>query len=115
MIGQDHRGFYIPRSYTMELAHRRRTGLGRHGEGSKEIVVRLRESGFTHLMLCPPVPETAVEFDPTLGRLLDPWLAVRTPLYRQDLTDGDGVLRRYAIYELADDRLASRPAGGSPR
>ncbi len=115
VIGQDHRGFYIPRSYTMELAHRRRTGLGRHGEGSKEIVARLRESGFTHLMLCPPVPETAVEFDPTLGRLLDPWLAVRTPLYRQDLTDGDGVLRRYAIYELADDRLASRPAGGSPR
>ena len=28
LIGQDHRGFYIPRGYTMELAHRRRTGLG---------------------------------------------------------------------------------------
>ena len=34
LIGQDHRGFYIPRDYTMELAHRRRTGLGRHGESS---------------------------------------------------------------------------------
>ena len=32
LIGQDHRGFYIPRPYTMELAHRRRTGLGRRGE-----------------------------------------------------------------------------------
>jgi hypothetical protein len=115
LIGQDHRGFYVPRPYTMELAHRRRTGLGRHGEAAGEIVARLRESGFTHVMLCPPVPETAVEFDPTLGRLLSPWLAGRTPLYREDLTDGDGVLRRYAIYELSDDRLTSRPGGGPRR
>jgi Dolichyl-phosphate-mannose-protein mannosyltransferase len=100
LIGQDHRGFYIPRDYTMELAHRRRTGLGGHGETSREIVAKLCESGFTHVMFCPPVPETAVEFDPTLGRLLEPWIAERAPLFRQDLSDGDGVLRRYAIYEL---------------
>lgn len=112
LIGQDHRGFYIPRPYTMELAHRRRTGLGRRGESPAEIVEWLRESGFTHVMFCPPVPETAVEFDPTLGRLLGPWLADRTPVYREDLTDGDGVLRRYAIYELSADRLASRPREG---
>jgi hypothetical protein len=62
------------------------------------------------VLFCPPVPETAVEFDPTLGRLLAPWLAGRTPIYREDLADGDGVLRRYAIYELSDDRLALRPA-----
>jgi hypothetical protein len=115
LIGQDHRGFYIPRPYTMELAHRRRTGLGRRGEGAGEIVARLRRSGFTHLMLCPPIPEDAVEFDSTLGRLLAPWLAQRAPIYREDLTDGDGVLRRYAIYELSDDRLASAPTGDLPR
>jgi hypothetical protein len=115
VIGQDHRGFYIPRPYTMELAHRRRTGLGRLGEGSGEVVARLRESGFTHLMLCPPVPETAAEFDPRLGRLLGPWLAGRAPIYREDLTDGDGVLRRYAIYELSDNRLAARPEEGPSR
>jgi hypothetical protein len=100
LIGQDHRGFYIPRDYTMELAHRRRTGLGGHGETSREIVATLRDSGFTHIMFCPPVPETAVEFDPTLNRLLAPWVAGRTPLFRQDLSDGDGVLRQYAVYEL---------------
>ena len=100
LIGQDHRGFYIPRDYTMELAHRRRTGLGGHGETSREIVAKLCDSGFTHIMFCPPVPETAVEFDPTLGRLLEPWVAEHTPLFRQDLSDGDGVLRQYAIYEL---------------
>ena len=30
LVGQDHRGFYLPRDYAMELAHRRRTGLDRH-------------------------------------------------------------------------------------
>jgi hypothetical protein len=115
LIGQDHRGFYIPRPYTMELAHRRRTGLDRRGEAPDQIVARLRDAGFTHLMLCPPVPETAVEFDPTLGRLLAPWLAGRVPLYREDLTDGDGVLRRYAIYELSEERVASHDARGPAR
>jgi hypothetical protein len=108
LVGQDHRGYYIPRDYTMELAHRRRTGLGRNGESPADVVARLRGAGFTHLMLCPPVPETVVEFDPTLGRLLTPWLDGRVPVYREDLSDADGVVRRYAIYSLADDRLAAQ-------
>ncbi len=100
IIGQDHRGFYLPRPYSMELAHRRRTGLGTHGESAEAIVDRLRSEGFTHLLLCPPEPETAVEFDPTLGRLLEAWLDRRNPIYRERLTDGDGVVRRYEIYAL---------------
>ncbi len=100
LIGQDHRGFYLPRPYSMELAHRRRTGLARAGEGPEAIVARLRAEGFTHLLLCPPVPENAVEFDPTLGRALAPWLARSRPLYRADLGDADAVVRRYAIHEL---------------
>jgi hypothetical protein len=100
LVGQDHRGFYFPRPYTMELAHRRRTGLGRRGESADQIVEHLRHQGFTHLLLCPPVPETAVEFDPTLGRRLASWLAVRSPLYSEEISDLDGVRRRYAIYKL---------------
>ena len=100
LIGQDHRGFYIPRPYSMELAHRRRTGLGTHGESGEAIVDRLRAEGFTHLLLCPPEPESAVEFDPTLGRLLEGWLARHDPTYRRRLTDGDGVARRYEIHDL---------------
>lgn len=103
IIGQDHRGFYLPRPYAMELAHRRRTGLGQRGESAQKIVETLRSQGFTHLLMCPPIPETAVEFDPTLGRLLAPWLRTRSPLYKADLTDGDGVVRQYAVYAL--DRL----------
>ena len=108
LIGQDHRGFYIPRDYTMELAHRRRTGLGVHGETPREIVHTLKKEGYTHLMLCPPTQAGAIEFDPTLGRLLSSWLAGRIPLFREDLTDPDGVSRQYAIYELSDEELGSR-------
>jgi hypothetical protein len=119
LIGQDHRGFYIPRDYTMELAHRRRTGLGQQGETPGEIVERLRENGFTHVMFCPPAPESAVEFDPTLGRLLGPWIAGQKALFREDLTDGDGVLRHYSIYELTPQQpyrqLSARSNGEMPR
>lgn len=115
LIGQDHRGFYIPRRYTMELAHRRRTGLGSNGESPREIVETLRKEGYTHVMLCPPVPEQAVEFDPTLGRLLKPWLAGREPLYREDLADGEGVVRNYAIYDLIDRTAVSDAGKGVTR
>lgn len=101
LIGQEHRGFYLPRPYAMERAHRRRTGLGTRGESAEEIAATLRAEGFTHLLLCPPEPEGAVEFDPTLSRRLAPWLERRRPLYREAIVDPDGVLRRYAIYDLA--------------
>ena len=100
VIGQDHRGFYIPRDYTMELAHRRRTELGENGESEAEVVEALRREGYTHLMLCPPKVDGSIEFDPTLGELLAPWLASREPIYSEEIADGDGVVRSYAIYEL---------------
>ncbi|AMV39615.1 phospholipid carrier-dependent glycosyltransferase [Planctomyces sp. SH-PL62] len=100
LIGQDHRGFYIPREYTMELAHRRRTDLGENGETDGELVEALRRQGYTHVMFCPPKGESDVEFDPTLGEKLAPWLASRRPLYNEELSDGDGLVRNYAIYEL---------------
>lgn len=104
IIGQDHRGFYIPRPYAMEKAHRRRTGLGELGEAPEAIVEALRARGYTHLLMCPPVPEDAVEFDPALGRLLGGWLAQQTPIYREDLADADGIVRRYALYEIATEQ-----------
>lgn len=108
LIGQEHRGFYIPRDYTMELAHRRRTGIGGAGESARQVVAKLREEGFTHLLLCPPEDQAKVEFDPTLSRLLEPWLASRSPLYRERLVDGDGVARRYEIYDLARNPAIAR-------
>lgn len=108
IVGQDHRGFYLPCNYTMELAHRRRTGLGRQGESAEVVVGELQRRGFTHVMFCPPVPERAVEFDPTLGKLLAEWVESRTPLYREEIADADNVVRRYTIYAL-DQQTANRP------
>jgi hypothetical protein len=108
LLGQDHRGFYIPRGYTMELAHRRRTGLGQNGESPRDIVETLKKEGYTHLMFCPPVRVNAIEFDPTLERLLSPWLSARKPIYQEDLADTDGVVRSYSIYELLDNPLGAR-------
>ncbi len=115
LIGQDHRGFYIPRGYTMELAHRRRTGLGQNNESSREIVEVLKREGYTHLMICPPVEKESVEFDPTLGQLLSPWLAAQTPLFHEDLADPDGVVRSYSIYGLGDEAVGAHAKGSLPR
>ena len=97
IIGQEHRGYYLPRPYAMELAHRRRTRLGTHDETADELVATLRGAGFTHLLTCPPEPEDAVEFDGALTRRLAPWLASRRPLYEEAIRDPDGVVRRYRI------------------
>jgi hypothetical protein len=112
VIGQEHRGFYLPRPYTMELAHRRRTGLGKQGEPALGIAGELRARGFTHLLLARPVPEDAVEFDPTLSRRLGPWLADREALYRRAIRDPDGVTRLYEVYELPQPAPAMAGAVG---
>ena len=78
----------------------------------RHVFRRLSQAGYTGpFTLDFGSPEERTTWRDTLAT----WLAGRDPLYRQDLTDGDGVLRRYAIYELSDDRLASGPAGGPPR
>ena len=110
LIGQDHRGFYIPAALHDGAGPPPPDRPGPPRRVAGEIVARLRESGFTHLMLCPPVPETAVEFDPTLGRLLAPWLAGRTP----DLSRGPDRRRRRPP-ALCDLRARGRPAGIRPR
>ena len=116
LIGQDHRGFYIPREYTMELAHRRRTGLGARGEPAREIVASLIRSGFTHVMLCPPISDPTVEFDPTLGRLLEPWTTrSRAALSRTSSPTPTVSVRRYSIYELANEPAPKQHARRSKR
>jgi hypothetical protein len=95
----------------MELAHRRRTGLGSSGESSQQIVSTLRKEGYTHLLLCPPDKGADLEFDATLSRLLALWLAERPPLYHEALADPDGVVRRYSIYALGDGDPVAKMAG----
>ena len=55
---------------------------GPPGKSAGEVVAGCGRGGFRTDSL-PPVPEESVEFDPTLGRLLAPWLAGAGRLYRR--------------------------------
>jgi hypothetical protein len=100
LIGQDHRGFYWPRPFTMEKAHRRRTGLLQKNPSQEEVVEHLINQGFTHLVLAEPDPIDAVEFDPDLSNFLKNWLPTQKPLLDRVLHEPDGYNRRYRIYVL---------------
>jgi 4-amino-4-deoxy-L-arabinose transferase-like glycosyltransferase len=105
LIGQDHRGFYWPRSFTMEKAHRRRTGLLQNADGPEVILTRLRSAGFTHLVMAEPDPMDAVEFDQDLSNALNSQLAYQMPLLDQTIHEPDGYNRRYRIYAIETTRL----------
>ncbi|MEW4569653.1 glycosyltransferase family 39 protein [Tautonia sp. JC769] len=116
IVGQDHRGFYLPRPYAMEKAHRRRTGLGTRGETPEQVLAHFSGQGFTHVLFCPPEPLDAIEFDPDLHALLGPWVEDQVPLYAESITDPDGVTRHYALYRLPDPApLAREDSPGGAR
>lgn len=100
LVGQDHRAFYWPRRFTMEKAHRRRTGLLTSTNTPEETIDRLRTAGFTHLVMAEPDPIDAVEFDIDLSERLAPWIARELPLIDMTLPEIDGYVRRYRIYEI---------------
>ncbi len=101
VVGQDHRGFYLPRAYSMELAHRRRTGLGKRGESADEVVEGLRRPPGSPTSCsarrCPRTPSSSTRPSAACS---PPGSPTARPLYREDLGDADGVVRRYAIYAL---------------
>jgi hypothetical protein len=100
LIGQDHRGYYWPRRFTMEKAHRRRTGLLNEAKSPDEVISRLRSAGFSHLVMAEPDPVDAVEFDIDLSERLAPWLARTQPMIDVTLPEIDGYVRRYRIFEI---------------
>jgi|GEM_PF-1171850 len=101
LVGQDHRAFYWPRRFTMEKAHRRRTGLLASTNTPEETIDRLRTAGFTHLVMAEPDPIDAVEFDIDLSERLSPWMARELPLIDMTLPEIDGYVRRYRIYDIS--------------
>ena len=102
LIGQDHRGFYIPRDYTMELAHRRRTGLGRRGE---QAARGRRQLDPVRLHACDALPagfRSGRRIRPDARPAARAMDRPAQPVYHDLLTDADGVVRRYSIYELSE-------------
>jgi hypothetical protein len=103
LIGQDHRAFYWPRRYTMEKAHRRRLGINEMNINSESMIRHFRNNGFTHLVMAEPIPQEAVEFDPSLSIILMDWLKHSQPLLDVTLSENDGYKRHYRIYSLEDN------------
>ena len=56
-------------------------------------------------MLAPPKGTSDVEFDPTRGTLPLPG-SPRAPLYQEEFSDGDGLVRCYSIYDLETETSA---------
>ncbi|MFM7593138.1 MAG: hypothetical protein ACKO85_15225 [Isosphaeraceae bacterium] len=100
LIGQDHRGFYWPRLYTMEKAHRRRLGMDETNINTDMMIAHLKHSGFTHLVMAEPIPLNSVEFDPVLSIILAKWLETNKPVIDVILKENDGYQRRYRIFAL---------------
>ena len=53
--------------------------------------------------MAEPIPQNAVEFDPTLSIILGEWLKSTQPMFDVTLRENDGFLRRYRIYELLNN------------
>lgn len=107
LIGQDHRGFYWPRSYTMEKAHRRRLGLLEQLPDSDALIEHYKHQGFTHLVMAEPELSDVVEFDPAISIHLESWLTSHRPLFDQTFTENDGYQRRYRIFDLYAEKAFS--------
>lgn len=103
LVGQDHRGFYWPRPFTMEKAHRRLTNLLKIAPTPELTIKHFQEAGFTHLVMAEPDPIDAVEFDTDLSIHLASWTALQKPLLDQTIHEIDGYNRRYRIYALYTD------------
>ena len=114
LIGQDHRGFYWPRPFTMEKAHRRRTGILHKKLAEAQVVGHLAKQGFTHLVMAEPDPIDAVEFDPDLSNYLENWLSSHKPILDRVLHEPDGYNRRYRIYVLENANLSGNASISKP-
>ena len=105
ILSQDYRAFYFNRRVTRENVYRRYTHYDRHIAAPGELSRRLREAGFTHLLLAETVAGRGATFDPTLSRLADAQL--RSEAAEELLTlreyrfcDRDGAERRYRLVML---------------
>ena len=114
LIGQDHRGFYWPRPFTMEKAHRRRTGILHKKLAEAQVVDHLAKQGFTHLVMAEPDPIDAVEFDPDLSNYLENWLSSHKPILDRVLHEPDGYNRRYRIYVLENANPSANASISKP-
>ncbi|MBN2473482.1 MAG: phospholipid carrier-dependent glycosyltransferase [Pirellulales bacterium] len=105
LLSQDYRAFYFDHRVTRENFYRRYTHYDREIRRPTEFGRRLREAGFTHLLLAETVAGDGIGYDSTLSRLAEAQWAVDTgeslcTLDEYFYRDADGALRHYRLVWL---------------
>ena len=105
LLSQDYRAFYFPCRVTRENNYRQRTSYDQQISAPADFSHRMRQSGFTHLLLAENESPDGIQYDPTLSRLSDAQIAagggdslLKLTEYR--FRDSDGAVRRYRLLML---------------
>lgn len=105
ILSVEQRMFYFTGLATRESIYRRRTGY-HHGLTSPgDLSRRLRDDGFTHVLLADAICGSGIHYNPTLGRLVEAAIqsgggATLERLAQREFEDADGVVRRYRLIAL---------------
>jgi hypothetical protein len=105
ILSAEQRTFYFAGQTTRESIYRRRTGYHRGLASPGDLSRRLRDDGFSHLLLADTVGGDGIRYNPTLSRLVDEAIradggATLECLAQHDFQDADGVTRRYRLVAL---------------
>ncbi len=107
LLSQDSRTFYFDCPVTRECVYRRQHGYEAQIAKATDLSRRLRDAGFTHLLLAETVAGAALPYETTLSRLADAqWASdaadelFMLTEYRHD--EADGTVRRYRLVLLRD-------------
>ncbi len=105
ILSQEHRAFYFNCRVTRENLYRLRTRYDRQLTDPLQLSHRLREAGFTHLLLAENRSTVGAQYDPTLSELVDAQQAAGggdslVALTDYEFPDADGGLRHYRLVLL---------------
>jgi hypothetical protein len=104
ILSQDFRSFYFDCPVVRENAFRRATRYDCRVTAPASLSPRLRELGFSHLLLAETLDGPGIRFDPTLSRLVDEQSRADRRslqvLVDYHFRDSDGTLRRYRLVAL---------------
>jgi hypothetical protein len=103
LLSQEHRAFYFDAPVIRESIYRRRTGYDRL-LSADDLSTRLRQAGFTHLLLAESLAASGIRYNDTLSRLADAALSRGDGklecLMEYRAADADGAVRRYRLMAL---------------
>jgi hypothetical protein len=111
LLSAEQRTFYFPGRATRERLYRRRTAYDRDLLSPAGLSQRLRQGGFTHLLLAEAISGSGIRYNQTLRRLVDAAMAEGDSLEcvaQHDGQDAAGVVRRYRLIALIGRVLCQR-------